>query len=83
MLQWFQCNSETFIEQKKKKNYCIVKYKILTCSFSGAMDTLYLQQPDDAIAEGVQTENLSCSPITVQEVAYQDRALLKHVKGFK
>lgn len=79
MLQWFQYNSKTFIEQK----YYIVKYEILTCSSSGAMHMAYLQQPDGAMAEGAQTENLSRSPITVQEVAYPERALLKHVKGIK
>lgn len=44
------------------------------------MHTVYLQQPDGAMAEGAQTENLSCSPVTVQKVAYRDRALLKQTE---
>lgn len=44
------------------------------------MHTVYLQQPDGAMAERAQTVNLSRSPITVQEVAYQDRALLEQNK---
>lgn len=48
----------------------IAEYEILTCSSSGAMHAVYLQQPDGAMAEGAQTENLRRSPITVQDMAY-------------
>lgn len=47
------------------------------------MHTVYLQQPDGAMAEGAQTENLSCSPVTVQKVAYRDRALLKQTEMWR
>lgn len=40
------------------------------------MHTVYLQQPDGAMAESAQTVNLSLSPVTVQEMACQDSGSL-------
>lgn len=47
----------------------ILNYKVLTCSSSGAMHTVYLQGSAGAMAETAQTVNWSFSPITVQEMA--------------